>query len=83
MKSEKPTQKRKPNDFWTDENIISELKAIIEDIKHFPSQQDLKKLKRSDLLSAMKKKRGIKVPSASCFIYKSYLPQRSAERDIE
>ena len=51
---------RKPNDFWTDENIILELKVIIEDIKHFPSQRDLKKLKRSDLLSAMKKKSGFK-----------------------
>ena len=60
MNTEKPIQKRKANDFWTNENIMSELRVIIEDIKHFPSQRDLKKLKRSDLLSAMKKKKGIK-----------------------
>lgn len=59
MITEKPIQKRKPNDFWTDENIISELKVIIEDINRFPSQRDLKKLNKSDLLSAMKKKNGI------------------------
>lgn len=51
--------KRKPNNFWTEEAILRDLSSVIETLKHFPSQRELKESGRNDLLSAMKKNKGI------------------------
>ena len=51
--------KRKPNNFWTEEAISRDLLSVIETLKHFPSQRELKEIGRIDLLSAMKKNKGI------------------------
>lgn len=44
--------------YWVDETIISELKLITDKIKHFPSQNELYNLGRSDILCAITKHGG-------------------------
>lgn len=51
--------KRKPNNFWTEEAILECLSSMIKKLKRFPSQKELNKAGRNDLLSAMKKSKGI------------------------
>lgn len=59
MYVEKTIQKRKANDFWTEETICTELVSIIEELKCFPSRQKLREMNRSDLLSAINKNKGV------------------------
>ncbi|MCK5012572.1 MAG: hypothetical protein KAS66_02030 [Candidatus Omnitrophica bacterium] len=46
--------KRKPDGYWTEENTIIELKLIIKELSHFPTQRELYNMNRSDLVSAMR-----------------------------
>lgn len=48
-----------PKGHWNDKRIIIELKAIHNELKHFPTQQDLCILKRVDLIGAIRKRGGI------------------------
>lgn len=43
----------KPNGYWTGENIIKELKEVIEEIGYFPSHTELRKIGRNDLSRAI------------------------------
>ena len=44
---------RKSPGYWTGENIMSELKLVIEELGHFPSQKKLIKMGKSGLSTAM------------------------------
>ena len=44
--------------YWTDEIIISEIESVIEEIGHFPTQEDLSNLNRHDLKSAIREHGG-------------------------
>ena len=57
--AKKPILKRKPVSYWNDETIISELKEIIDEINHFPSGNELRKMKRSDLDGAISRNGGL------------------------
>lgn len=50
---------QKPNGYWTDTVVISELQKIINDIGHFPTISDLKILNRQDLGNSIGKHGGI------------------------
>lgn len=45
-------------EYWTEENTIKELNEVIKDIKHFPTQKELNKMKKSSLIYAMLKNGG-------------------------
>ena len=47
-----------PNGYWTEERCIDELKKVIDNIKHFPSQKELELLKRTDLTNAIRNNGG-------------------------
>lgn len=46
---------RKPNGYWTEENVIVELTKVIEELGHFPSRSDFHKINREDLRGAIGK----------------------------
>jgi len=48
----------KPNGYWTDETIICELESITNKLDNFPTQIELGKMKRSDLITAMQNQGG-------------------------
>lgn len=50
---------RKPKCYWSDETIIKELKSIIEEIKHFPTERELRSANHYDLTSAISINGGI------------------------
>ena len=49
------SEDRKSYGYWTEENIISELKSVIDELGHFPTGIELKKMSRYNLLKAMSK----------------------------
>lgn len=51
-------KERKPIGYWTEENTISELNEVIEELSHFPTQAELRNMNRGDLLKAIQKKGG-------------------------
>lgn len=44
---------KKPNGYWSDENIIKELKTVINKIGHFPQKNELLSIKKTNLLGAI------------------------------
>lgn len=58
--TQKSISGRKPVGYWTDELIISELKKIIEEIRHFPSKPDLINMNKGGLGGAIDKHGGIR-----------------------
>ena len=50
---------RKTHGYWTEERVITDLKAIIEEIGRFPVDNDLRSLNRFDLRVAIEKHGGI------------------------
>jgi len=50
---------RKPSCYWTDDTIIEEIKLIIEEIKHFPTETELRSMNRYNLSSAISANGGI------------------------
>ena len=44
---------QKPDGYWNEENIITELEAIIEELSHFPTANELQNMKRSELAKAI------------------------------
>ena len=53
------SKKRKPIGYWTEENTIIELEAIIEVLGHFPTYNELENMKRRDLYNAIIKNGGL------------------------
>ena len=53
------TQLRKPDGYWKEETIITELKYVIEKLNRFPKQTELKEMKKHDLSIAISKHGGI------------------------
>ena len=51
-------KERKPYRYWTEENIIIELKPVIKELSHFPTQAELRNMNRGDLLKAIQKNGG-------------------------
>ncbi|MCK4665939.1 hypothetical protein KAU33_04275 [Candidatus Dependentiae bacterium] len=51
-------KKRKSNGYWNEENIISELEPIIEELNHFPTINELNYIDRSDLEGAIRRNGG-------------------------
>lgn len=51
--------KKVSNGFWTDDKIIVDLQKIMVDIDHFPSQDELAMLGRTDLTNAIQKHGGL------------------------
>lgn len=49
---------KKPEGFWSDENIIKELKTVISKINRFPSRKDLIEIDRQDLQGAINENGG-------------------------
>lgn len=49
----------KPKDYWSDETILQDLAKIKENIGHFPTQNELKIMGRSDLVTAIAQNGGI------------------------
>ena len=49
---------RKSNGYWTEENIISTLNSIIDELGHFPTYSELKKIHNGDLSVAIQKHGG-------------------------
>lgn len=50
---------RKPSGYWTEERVIADLELIVEDLKHFPVDNELQSLGRYDLRVAIEKNGGI------------------------
>ena len=44
---------RRQNGYWSEENTIIELKKLIEELSHFPTGNELKKINRGDLQNAI------------------------------
>lgn len=65
-----------PNHYWSDEKIINELNLIINKLKRFPTQRELIKMDKGDLVHAMFNNGGvikyIKL-LGYLFIYKGYI----------
>lgn len=50
---------KQPNGYWTEYVCAEELKKVITDIGHFPSQDELVNINRTDLTNAIKKNGGL------------------------
>lgn len=49
----------KPDKYWNKKNTFFELKLVMKDIKHFPTQKELSEMKRYDLITGIKKHGGL------------------------
>jgi len=49
----------KPDTYWTKNNTITELKIVIDEIKHFPKQRELCKMNKNGLVHAITKHGGL------------------------
>ena len=50
---------RKPLNYWTEETIIKELEEVIKELDHFPTQEELTEIRRTDLSVAISRHNGI------------------------
>lgn len=49
----------KPNGYWTEDNIIKEIKKVIDKIGHFPTRNELDKIKKFSLARALSDNGGV------------------------